>query len=318
MDAFRCLRIAGSINLIALGSANLNAQQLSCATYSAPLPATDRAWCGIDETPLMIVDSAGQRVRFPDVLRARIVSGEVVAEATVTPDGRFDMLTTHVRQSPHVLFTNAVRAFMPQVKFRPGSVAGGPVRTRGVFRFAFASPGVDSGPVARDAWPPRPTADGYEFSNGWRRITYAPPPTTDSVHVFGLIEAIVRFDWKEGDKRARCVHWPAAGSQDPPHALFAYLERARTRVFAPSSCPPTYASMYTLVDSLGRPKQLRPPGALDPQIVVISDWRPWTRNAYVFTLAIHEGMSGKQARCQGVYESFWQVNCSESWRSWVH
>jgi hypothetical protein len=70
--------------------------------------------------------------------------------------------------------------------------------------------------------------------------------------------------------------------------------------------------MLQRVDSLGRP--VRPPsGAVDPQILVISDLRPWTKDLFVFRYSVWVGTHGEGGHCQGQWDagtSEWRISCA--------
>ena len=66
--------------------------------------------------------------RYPDLLRRGRVEGEVLAQFVVGPDGRADVETFKVLKSTNELFTNSVRAALPQMRFEPALVGGKAVR----------------------------------------------------------------------------------------------------------------------------------------------------------------------------------------------
>lgn len=75
--------------------------------------------------------------RYPAALRARGVSGVVLAEFVVDSTGRVDPASVRVLDSPDPLFGEAVRASLRGARFTPGTVRGRPVRTlaRRAYRF---------------------------------------------------------------------------------------------------------------------------------------------------------------------------------------
>ena len=66
--------------------------------------------------------------RYPDVLRDAKIEGEVLAQFVVDTTGRADMATFKVLKSTHDLFTNAVKASLPNMKFYPAEVGGKKVK----------------------------------------------------------------------------------------------------------------------------------------------------------------------------------------------
>ena len=71
--------------------------------------------------PLLI--GAAPTPRFPDELRATRTEGEVVVQFRVDEKGRVDPASMKVVQSPHELFTSAVRAILPRFRFDPARSA---------------------------------------------------------------------------------------------------------------------------------------------------------------------------------------------------
>src|SRR5947209_3154938 len=66
--------------------------------------------------------------RYPDMLRSANVEGEVLAQFVVDTTGRAEMSTFKVLKSTHDLFTNAVKASLPNMKFYAAEVGGKKVR----------------------------------------------------------------------------------------------------------------------------------------------------------------------------------------------
>src|SRR5436305_6048026 len=77
------------------------------------------------------------RPRYPDMLRSSNVEGEVLAQFVVDTTGRADMSQFKVLKSTHDLFTNAVRAALPQMKFYPAEVGGKKVKQLVQMPFQF-------------------------------------------------------------------------------------------------------------------------------------------------------------------------------------
>ena len=75
--------------------------------------------------------------RYPDMLRSANVEGEVLAQFVVDTTGRADMGTFKVLKSTHDLFTNAVKAALPNMKFYPAEVGGKKVKQLVQMPFQF-------------------------------------------------------------------------------------------------------------------------------------------------------------------------------------
>jgi protein TonB len=76
--------------------------------------------------------------RYPDMLRSANVEGEVLAQFTVDTTGRAEMATFRVLKSTHDLFTNAVKAQLPNMKFYPAEVGGKKVKQLVQMPFQFS------------------------------------------------------------------------------------------------------------------------------------------------------------------------------------
>jgi len=74
---------------------------------------------------------------YPSALRSGNIEGNVMASFVVDTLGRADMLTFTVLKSTHELFTDAVRAQLPRMKFIPAEVGGHKVRQLVQMPFMF-------------------------------------------------------------------------------------------------------------------------------------------------------------------------------------
>jgi periplasmic protein TonB len=75
--------------------------------------------------------------RYPDMLRSANVEGEVLAQFVVDTTGRADMSTFKVLKSSHDLFTNAVRATLPNMRFYAAEIGGRKVKQLVQMPFQF-------------------------------------------------------------------------------------------------------------------------------------------------------------------------------------
>ncbi|HEV8410904.1 MAG TPA: energy transducer TonB [Gemmatimonadaceae bacterium] len=76
--------------------------------------------------------------RYPEVLKAAGVEGEVVATFVVDTTGRADAATFKILKSPSELFSAAVRAALPNMRFLPAEAAGKKVKQQVQQSFVFA------------------------------------------------------------------------------------------------------------------------------------------------------------------------------------
>lgn len=72
--------------------------------------------------------SRTQRPGYPDLLRAAGVEGDVVAQLVVNADGTPMEGSLKILKSTHALFTEAVRAAFPNMRYTPATVGGRAVR----------------------------------------------------------------------------------------------------------------------------------------------------------------------------------------------
>ena len=75
--------------------------------------------------------------RYPDMLRSANVEGEVLAQFVVDTTGRADMSTFKVLKETHAMFTSAVKAALPNMKFYPAEVGGRRVKQLVQMPFQF-------------------------------------------------------------------------------------------------------------------------------------------------------------------------------------
>jgi len=86
--------------------------------------------------------------RYPDLLRAGKVEGEVVTQFVVDTTGYPDVRSLKVLKSTHDLFTASVRATVPMLRFSPAEVGGRKVKQLVQMPFQFSlSGGSDTGTV---------------------------------------------------------------------------------------------------------------------------------------------------------------------------
>ena len=82
--------------------------------------------------------SDSPKPKYPSVLESSGIAGEVQAQFVVKSDGRADMDTFKVLKSTHDLFTQAVQASLPDMKFHPAEVGGLAVKQYVQMPFQFS------------------------------------------------------------------------------------------------------------------------------------------------------------------------------------
>lgn len=88
--------------------------------------------------------------RYPDMLRSANVEGEVLAQFVVDTTGHVDMNSLKVLKTTHDLFTNSVKASLPNLKFSPALVGGHKVKQLVQMTFPFTlSQGASIGPAVQ-------------------------------------------------------------------------------------------------------------------------------------------------------------------------
>ena len=75
------------------------------------------------------------------------------------------------------------------------------------------------------------------------------------------------------------------------------LSDGRVTVLDSTDCPETYASMFTYVDSLGRPQHPRPPGYVDPRGVELVLPLQWSMFTVIAEVRVSQGTSIDTYQC---------------------
>lgn len=90
-------------------------------------------------SPVLIGDAP--QPRYPEILRAQRMEGEVVVQFMVDETGRIDVSSMKTVRSPHELFTAAVRNVLPKFRFEPArSAASKPIAEQVQYTIRFAAP----------------------------------------------------------------------------------------------------------------------------------------------------------------------------------
>jgi protein TonB len=74
---------------------------------------------------------------YPDQLKQAGIEGEVLASFTIDTTGKAEVGTFKVLKSSHALFTEAVKAALPKMRFLPAEIAGHKVRESVQLPFNF-------------------------------------------------------------------------------------------------------------------------------------------------------------------------------------
>jgi TonB family protein len=82
-------------------------------------------------------DPRNKAPRYPDMMRSANVEGQVLMQFVVGTNGVADTSTFKVLMSTHQLFTNAVLAALPTMRFFPAEVGGKPVKQLVQMPFQF-------------------------------------------------------------------------------------------------------------------------------------------------------------------------------------
>ena len=107
------------------------------SAVSAPTADTNTTYFEFQvEKPVSPLNNAPPS--YPARLRQQKVSGTVMAQFVVGPDGTADLSTFRVLQSPHDLFTAAVRNALPKMRFEPAEIGGRRVKQLVQQPFVFA------------------------------------------------------------------------------------------------------------------------------------------------------------------------------------
>ena len=110
-----------------------------------PVPSTsaaadaDRVFFDFQvERPVKLLPD-GPVLRYPEAMRASRASGEVLAQFVVDTTGRVLPETFKAIKTTHDLFTQAVKAALPDMRFAPAMIRGKPVRqlVQAPFQFTF-------------------------------------------------------------------------------------------------------------------------------------------------------------------------------------
>ncbi len=93
-----------------------------------PVTNSDQPYFEFQVEKPVLPKEGNPQPRYPDVLRSAGVTGEVLAQFVVDTTGRAEMSTFKALSSSHELFTAAVRATLPSMRFYPAETGGRKVK----------------------------------------------------------------------------------------------------------------------------------------------------------------------------------------------
>ncbi|HEY2851905.1 MAG TPA: energy transducer TonB [Gemmatimonadaceae bacterium] len=102
-----------------------------------PQPVSDQPYFEFQVEKQVAALPDNPRPRYPDMLRSANVEGEVLAQFVVDTTGRAEMNTFKVLKSSHDLFTNSIKAVLPNMRFYPAEVGGRKVKQLVQMPFVF-------------------------------------------------------------------------------------------------------------------------------------------------------------------------------------
>lgn len=85
------------------------------------------AW-GEEQVDVAVRQRGAANLKYPEQLRSANISGTVMMRFVVGPNGRVEMGTVQVLDSPHEQFTDAVKDALRSMRFHPAEVRGTKVR----------------------------------------------------------------------------------------------------------------------------------------------------------------------------------------------
>ena len=95
------------------------AAAIAACTHRAPSDLSN----GVVERPAILAENQPQPI-YPVALLSERAQGKVQVRVTVLPSGRADSSSLVVLASPHELFTLAVEAVLPKLRFWPAEIGG--------------------------------------------------------------------------------------------------------------------------------------------------------------------------------------------------
>jgi TonB family protein len=139
-----------SLVLVTAAAVSLSAQTPTLAGKATTPPARDSAdgtvcdeysgLCAERPTELPRARRANPVPRYPDVLRAQRVEGQVDMRFVVDTTGRIETASAYAVYSDHDLFTAAVKDLLPRLRYAPGKAGKKKARVIVTQTFTFRAP----------------------------------------------------------------------------------------------------------------------------------------------------------------------------------
>lgn len=272
-------------------------------------------WTRLTSIPRLRPDSAVPGVRYPAMLRSANVGGEVEIELFVDVDGRPIWERSRVVRASHDLFRNSVRTTMTRWAFTPPMIDERAVATLAPLLVSFDMPAEHDVPVRQLAEEVLIDSSGIHLTLGWEIIP-RDSIRIDTMGVFSAKSIVLRELLETADDldslAAVCVRWDRGrAASTPPAMVLRRLRLHYPTVRTPDRCPRTYASMVSHVDSLGRPTDRRPKGAIDPVWVEVDDVQQWTAELYIMTGYVWQGTLTHRYYCEAQRDEYarWSATC---------
>lgn len=242
---------------------------------------------------------------YPEMARANGQSADLRVQFVIDTTGRVDM-STFMAYGDSGRFRNAVRSTAPRFRYRPATRKGQPVKVLQEELFSF---GV--GPFAGF----RP-ADGVSNRNTtaegipWTHIGAPEPNLAAAARISNSALLDAEVGAVRSLTRKRLVNASGADAPSaicvalrsriapivPDVARLAAVSAAGVRARTIPECPRTYASMFQVVDSTGRPV-VAPSGYVDPLHIVVTDVAAWNANYVFIRITIAHGSAEQLYVC---------------------
>lgn len=125
------------------------------------------------------------------------------------------------------------------------------------------------------------------------------PPSPESAMLLAAVDEVIELEVNRAAAAICLLHdgsivreWKSTAPE------LAQVITAPVPVVLEADCPPTYARMFSTVDSLGRPMDPpRPPGYVDPYAIEVSEFIGFLPDSARVTVRTEHGMSGVAKSC---------------------
>jgi protein TonB len=104
---------------------------------AAPVAPVGLAYYEFQVTKVAVVKKDSPWPKYPEALKAAKIEGQVLATFVVDSLGMADTASFRVLKTSHDLFTSAVRAALPEMRFEPAMIGSRTVRQHVQQSFVF-------------------------------------------------------------------------------------------------------------------------------------------------------------------------------------